>query len=136
MKNLFPVAFSLVLMWALTLAATETSGAPMGGEDRDLALVSDVTVKEISEGVFRVTATGIVGDPGWLVNLYPVVHVIPPETWLIHTAKTRRPGSWTQVITPWTASVDLNLSKETQQVAVKGLDKEGKVHTITKPVPW
>ncbi len=136
MKNLFPVVCSLVLMWALTLAATETSGAPMGVEDRGLALVSDVTVKEISKGVFRVTATGIVGDPGWLVNLYPVAYFLPPETWLIHTAKTRLPGTWPQVITPWTASVDMNLSKKTQHVAVEGLDKEGKVHTITKPVPW
>ena len=76
-------------------------------------------------------ASGTVPEIGWVVNLHPYIYVRAPTTWEIEALGVRPDGPLPQVITEWEASVDMNLGKDTEEVAVIGRNK-----TITKRVPW
>lgn len=131
MKIPFLVLSLVILMWAMVLVTPAGNRVTVGEEEKKLVVVQGVTVEKVKAGIFRVTAGGVVGSPGWVVNLEPLFYVAPPETWEIHAMGTLRPGVWPQVETPWKASIEMNLSEETRHVAVKGSNK-----TIKKPVPW
>ncbi len=129
MKNKFVVG-QMILILAAVLVTLMIKGGAMATEEKVLVDVKGVTVEKVKEGVFRITAEGTVPTSGWVVNLHPLVYIKPPETWEIEAIGVKPAGVVTQVITPWKASIEMNLSKETRQISVKG-----KNQPLKKPVP-
>jgi hypothetical protein len=111
-----------------TVKATEST---MATEEKNLVDVRDVTVQEVNGNLFRIVAKGTVPTSGWVVNLHPVIYIRPPETWEIDAIGIKPTEIVSPVITPWDASIEMRFSKETKNVAVKGLNG-----AIKKPIPW
>lgn len=130
MKNQFRVVGQVILISAAIMVTLMIKGGAMAAEEKVLVDVKDVTVEKVKDGVFRITAEGTVPTSGWVVNLQPLIYVKPPETWEIEAMGIKPAGIVPQVITPWKASIEMNLSKETRQISVKG-----KNQTLKKPVP-
>jgi len=108
----------------------------MAAEEETLVEVHDVTVQRVKGNTFRVTANGVVRTSGWVVNLHPVVYIKPPENWMIDAVGIKPTGIVKEVISPWEASVEMNLSKETIRISVRGMSLKGEKQMVTEAVPW
>lgn len=108
----------------------------MGAEEKEPVDVREVTVEKIKGDTFRITAKGVVRTSGWKVNLEPGAKIPESETQPIYAMGIKPTGVTMQVITPWEASVEMNLTKEIKYVSVKGESLEGNDQAITKLVPW
>jgi hypothetical protein len=127
-----------VTKWTLLkrLCPKASSGGAMATEERILVEIREVTLRKVKENLFRITAKGVVRTTGWVVNLHPMVYIRPPENWDMDAVGIKPTGPVGQVISPWEASIEMNLSQETRHITVHGMSLSGEKQAITKGIPW
>ncbi len=108
----------------------------MATEEKILVEVLNVTVEKIRGNLFRITARGNVRTSGWVVNLHPWIYIRPPENWDIDAVGIKPTGVVMEVITPWEASIEMNLPRDTRHITVHGVSLKGENQAITREVPW
>lgn len=88
-----------------------------------LMQIKKATIKKIGIDHFRITVQGMAPTPGWKIYNYPYRYITIPENWEIAIKGTRPQGFVIQVLTPYSYSFDMGLSKQTKKVTLVGSNR-------------